>query len=176
MLKCSVCIVSILSKADCMGTCRVPRRKMSPMRTSFGHRTIWPLLSLLALIALAMPQLAWACSMTGKVALTPEKACPCLAADQNRDDAHEAAHHCCDSVPLPAGDTTGHGWNVLTVPATTFSAVPPPILLPVLFVAASPVQFQVPVRNVVASPAPTISPPLVSQHSLLRLSGRAPPF
>jgi len=149
---------------------------MSLMRTSWGHRTTWPLLSLLALIALAMPQLAWACSMTGKVALTPEKACPCAIATQGESEEHKAAHSCCDSVPLPSDNTSGPGWNMLISPAATLTVAPSPVLLPLLFVAAPKVEFQAPVRSLVVSSSPTISPPLISQHSPLRLSGRAPPF
>lgn len=146
------------------------------MHTRPGHRTLWPLLSLLALLALAMPQLAWACSMTGKVALTPETACPCAAAAQSESQEHKTAHGCCDSVPLPADSTAGPGWNMQISLGSMLSVLahPAPIALP--FLASPTIEFQAPVREVVASPFPTISPPLISQHSSLRLQGRAPPF
>lgn len=158
-----------------------PRKRDRSIR-----RQLWAFLSLLSLVALAAPQYLWACSMTGKLGSTPASACPCAAAvkqaaaqcgmdqsvEQNR---HEVAHSCCNQVPLPTSESTGHNerGQLSKAPGATFayeSAVVPGTL------AVLPARVEFALASQGAGYSPINSLRLISQQTSSVHSGRAPPF
>jgi hypothetical protein len=143
-----------------------------------NRRRLWSVLSLWALLALAMPQLLWACPMTGQFGSTPEQACRCIEKDASASTENSSAtpsHKCCKHIPLPASDTSGHSDNGLLSQARTFSFAPQSFSVASDLFAAPAFELAPPLAHRFAFP-PTISPPLNSQHFPASHSGRAPPF
>ena len=141
------------------------------------HR-FWSVLSLWALLALAMPQLLWACPMTGQVGSTPSAACRCMEKDVGAptDNSSETqTHHCCDRVPLPASDTSGHDQSGSVSQARTIAFFTPDFFIASHFFAASAFELAPPTSQPAFLPASTFTP-LISQQTPALHSGRAPPF
>lgn len=153
------------------------------MHAMQNRQRFWSVLSLWALLALAMPQLLWACPMSGQVGSTPNQACRCMAPNANAptDNAptdHASAfesHHCCDRVPLPASDTSGHDQNGSISQVRNIAFAWPSFSVTPEFFAASAFELAPPIFTSAVFP-PTVSPPLISQQTPALHAGRAPPF
>ncbi len=139
------------------------------------HR-FWSVLSLWALLALAMPQLLWACPMSGQVGSTPNAACRCSekTSSDSQDNTPEA-HHCCERVPLPASDTSGHDQNGSISQARTIAFALPDFFIAPNFFAASAFELAPPISQPAIFPPITFTP-LISQQTPANHLGRAPPF
>jgi hypothetical protein len=141
------------------------------------HR-LWSVLSLWALLALMMPQLLWACPMTGQVGSTPSQACRCAEKDANapaEDSSATQPHKCCKHVPLPASDTSGHDEHGLLSHAKTISFSLQPFSVASDLFAVPVFELAPPISQTAVFPA-SISPPLISQHCPASHAGRAPPL
>ena len=154
----------------------------SPQRKS-KRQLIWKLLSLWALLALAVPSLVWACPMNGGVTSGPAPLCPCLQKAQNANsDALEVSmHKCCKKLPFPASDSSGDYKNgsPLIPNLNSFKLIHSAAMsTPAEFAAfALPATAHELNLAFVVAPSPTTSPPRLSSQQLSRLySGRSPPL
>jgi hypothetical protein len=140
------------------------------------HR-FWSVLSLWALLALAMPQLLWACPMSGQVGSTPGAACRCVEKDASApaENSSEQSHKCCDRVPLPSSDTSGHDDNGSISQTKTVSFAAPDFFVAPHFFAASAFELAPPISAPAIFPSSAF-PPLITQQTPAAQSGRAPPF
>lgn len=161
------------------------------MTTPQNRSRFWTFLSLWSLLALAAPQLLWACPMMGKVASSSmgkvasssHAVCCCPKAPQAgsaktnlaKPDNADRAQTCCKQVPLPASDTSGEdskvalsSGRIIADSVEHFLLFNTPALLPSLD------NFELQPTSVAFSPPTSFS--LTSQHARLLSFGRAPPF
>lgn len=152
--------------------------KLSFQNNFFRYRQLWAFLSLCSLIALALPQVAWACSITGQVARTPVLACPCTQQSSQKTSEETPIHRCCNALPLPASSADEHGLKKALIPARSSGELTPDSGTDTdngLFLGASIFQLKEPRLFFVTSSF--LNPPrLNSQHSSRSYLGRAPPF
>lgn len=161
-----------------MGTRRAISRLKRTMFAAQNRHRFWSVLSLWALLALAMPQLLWACPMSGQVGSTPNQACRCIENSNDApagDSSETQTHHCCDRVPLPASDTSGHDQNGSISQARNIAFAMPDFFVASSFYAASAFELAPPISQPAFFPA-SIFTPLISQQTPAIHSGRAPPF
>ena len=141
----------------------------------------WTFLSLWSLLALAAPQLLWACPAMDKMSSTPHSKCCCqkkLQSDSStstQTQTQSATKSCCHKLPLPASDTSGDKEKVALSSARSLASSIEHFLLPSTpVVLASFEIFELQPTSVAFSPPTSFS--LNSQHTPRLSSGRAPPF
>jgi hypothetical protein len=147
-----------------------------------ARQLFWKLLSLWAVLALAVPSLAWACPMNGRVTHNSAAVCHCLQEAQSGNSAalDASLHKCCKQVPLPASDTSGdHKNGSALIPQLSGAKIAAPSVAstPAAFASfALPSPTQALSLEFSAVATSTHSPPRVlSQHNLRQNSGRSPP-
>jgi hypothetical protein len=147
-----------------------------------ARQLFWKLLSLWAVLALAVPSLAWVCPMKGSLTRNSANVCSCLQEAQSGNNAalDASLHKCCKQVPLPASDTSGdHKNGSALIPQLTAAkiAAPSAASTPSAFDPfALPSSAQALRLEFSVVSISTHSPPRVlSQYDLRRNSGRSPP-
>ena len=142
----------------------------------------WTFLSLWALLALAAPQLLWACPAMGKMMDSPHASCCCqkkIQSDSTQSKSlaanDNAVLKCCEKVPLPASDTSGENEKVALSGGRDIASLLDSLLLPATPALLPSLETFEPQSTLVAIP-PTIPFLLTSQHIPRLTSGRAPPL
>jgi hypothetical protein len=82
---------------------------------------------------------------------------------------------CCDRVPMPASDTSGHDQNGSIAQTETISFSLPHFFVAPNFFVTSAFELALPLSQTSTSPE-SFSPPLISQHCRASHAGRAPPL
>jgi len=141
----------------------------------------WTFLSLWSLLALAAPQLLWACPAMGRMSSTPHSNC-CCQKNQKSDSSstsqaqtENSSKKCCHKVPLPASDTSGESGKVTLSANRNLAASIEYFLLPSTPAVVPSIDIFAPQPSATAFSLSNFTS-LISQHIPRFSSGRAPPF
>ena len=150
-----------------------------------NSRRCWTFLSLWSLLALAAPQLLWACPAMGTMSSTPHSTCCCqkkLSSDlsstsssTSQAQTESATKMCCRKVPLPASDTSDENGKVALLSNRNLAASIEYFLLPSHpAVLSSLEKFELQPSSVAFFPPTSFA--LNSQQTPRLSLGRSPPF
>jgi len=154
------------------------------MKTPQMRSRFWTFLSLWSLIALAAPQLMWACPMMGGISSGMSSSLragkhnvndKCCCAKKVSAPSNAQAPKCCDIIPIPGSDTSGDSDKLALTSQRTLASSLANFVLPSTPAVLPALELLAP-QSVAIAYSPTTSPPLISQHSTRLTSGRAPPF